>query len=54
MILQNLLVEKQLSMYFGLEQLNYKRITEYMEIAEPYVHLSRIRLIIVTFTSRIT
>ena len=48
LILQNLLVEKQLPMYFGLEQLNYERITEYMKIAELIIE-EVLYSIIITF-----
>lgn len=40
--------EKQLPMYFGLEQLNYKRITEYMKIAELIIE-EVLNSIIITF-----
>ena len=48
LILQNLLVEKQLPMYFGLEQLNYVRITEYMKVAE-FIIEEILYSIIITF-----
>ena len=41
-------MEKQLPMYFGLEQLNYKRITEYMKIAELIIE-EVLNSIIITF-----